>query len=30
MTGLEIARGQRLRLESPGDGGYGDAFERAP
>jgi N-methylhydantoinase B len=30
MTGLEIARGQRLRLESPGGGGYGDAFERAP
>ena len=30
MTGLEISRGQRLRLESPGGGGYGDAFERAP
>jgi N-methylhydantoinase B len=30
LTGLEIARGQRLRLESPGGGGYGDAFERAP
>ena len=30
MTGLEIARGQRLRLESPGGGGYGDAFERPP
>ncbi|MEE8172604.1 MAG: hydantoinase B/oxoprolinase family protein [Alphaproteobacteria bacterium] len=30
MTGLEISRGQRLRLESPGGGGYGNAFERAP
>ena len=30
MTGLEITRGQRLRLESPGGGGYGTAFERAP
>ena len=30
MTGLEITRGQRLRLESPGGGGYGNAFERAP
>ncbi|MBT5674946.1 MAG: hydantoinase B/oxoprolinase family protein [Rhodospirillaceae bacterium] len=29
MTGLRIARGQRLRLESPGGGGYGVAFERA-
>ena len=30
MTGLEITRGQRLRLESPGGGGYGDAFARVP
>jgi N-methylhydantoinase B len=30
MTGLRITRGQRLRLESPGGGGYGPAFERAP
>ena len=30
MTGLEISYGQRLRLESPGGGGYGDALERAP
>ena len=30
MTGLEITRGQHLRLESPGGGGYGNAFERAP
>ncbi len=30
MTGLEIARGQRLRLESPGGGGYGEAFARDP
>ncbi|MBT3172749.1 MAG: hydantoinase B/oxoprolinase family protein, partial [Rhodospirillaceae bacterium] len=28
MTGLKIMRGQRLRLESPGGGGYGVAFER--
>ena len=30
MTGLEISRGQRLRLQSPGGGGYGNAFERDP
>jgi len=30
MTGLKISRGQRLRLQSPGGGGYGPAFERPP
>ena len=30
MTGLKITRGQRLRLESPGGGGYGVALERPP
>ena len=30
MTGLNISRGQRLRLQSPGGGGYGPAFERPP
>ncbi len=30
MTGLRMARGQRLRLQSPGGGGYGAAFERPP
>ena len=30
MTGLKITRGQRLRLESPGGGGYGAALERPP
>lgn len=30
MTGLKVSRGQRLRLQSPGGGGYGPAFERPP
>ena len=30
MTGLKISRGQRLRLQSPGGGGYGNASERDP
>jgi len=30
MVGLKIRRGQRLRLETPGGGGYGPAFERPP
>jgi N-methylhydantoinase B len=30
MTGIRLTRGQRVRLETPGGGGYGPAFERAP
>ncbi len=30
MVGIKIARGQHLRLETPGGGGYGDALERDP
>jgi N-methylhydantoinase B len=30
MVGLAIRRGERLRLESPGGGGYGDPREREP
>jgi len=30
MTGLRIAKGDRLRLETPGGGGYGDPATRAP
>ncbi len=30
MVGIRIARGQRLRLETPGGGGYGDARTRDP
>ncbi|MGI9484291.1 MAG: hydantoinase B/oxoprolinase family protein [Geminicoccaceae bacterium] len=30
MVGIHITRGQRVRLESPGGGGYGSAFERDP
>lgn len=30
MVGIHIRKGQRLRLESPGGGGYGPARERAP
>jgi len=30
MTGLKIKRGERLRLETPGGGGYGDPRERSP
>ncbi len=30
MRGIEIAAGQRVRLETPGGGGYGPASERAP
>ena len=30
MVGLTIRRGQRLRLETPGGGGFGDPCERAP
>ncbi len=28
--GLRLARGQRLRLETPGGGGWGDPFRRDP
>ncbi len=30
MVGIHITRGQRVRLESPGGGGYGQAFARDP
>lgn len=30
MVGLHITRGQRVRLETPGGGGYGDPSLRAP
>lgn len=30
MVGINIEQGERLRLESPGGGGYGNALERAP
>ncbi len=30
MVGLSLARGQRVRLETPGGGGYGDPRERSP
>ncbi len=30
MVGLKITRGERLRLETPGGGGYGPAAERSP
>lgn len=30
MVGIHIERGQKLRLETPGGGGYGAPFERAP
>ncbi len=30
MVGIKIKRGQRLRLETPGGGGYGPAYERDP
>ncbi|MDP6108859.1 MAG: hydantoinase B/oxoprolinase family protein [Rhodospirillales bacterium] len=30
MVGLNLERGQRVRLESPGGGGYGDPLEREP
>ena len=30
MVGLKISRGERLRLETPGGGGYGPARERDP
>lgn len=30
MVGIPLRRGRRLRLETPGGGGYGDPFARAP
>jgi N-methylhydantoinase B len=30
MVGIKIARGQHLRLETPGGGGYGAADQRDP
>jgi N-methylhydantoinase B len=30
MVGIRLARGQRLRIESPGGGGYGPVTEREP
>jgi N-methylhydantoinase B len=30
MTGLKLSRGERLTLESPGGGGYGEALVRDP
>ena len=30
MVGINIEHGERLRLETPGGGGYGNASERAP
>jgi N-methylhydantoinase B len=30
MVGIRLARGQRLRIESPGGGGYGPVAERDP
>ena len=30
MVGINLKRGQRLRLETPGGGGYGDALSRTP
>jgi len=30
MVGIRIAKGERLRLETPGGGGYGAAFARDP
>ena len=30
IVGVRIERGQRVRLETPGGGGYGDAAARSP
>lgn len=30
MVGIRLSRGQRVRLETPGGGGWGDARDRAP
>jgi N-methylhydantoinase B len=30
VTGVKLAQGQRVRLETPGGGGWGDPASRAP
>lgn len=30
MVGIKLAQGQKVRLETPGGGGYGNVLERAP
>ena len=30
MVGIELSRGERVRLETPGGGGYGSAQSREP
>lgn len=30
MVGIKLTQGQKVRLETPGGGGYGDVLERAP
>jgi N-methylhydantoinase B len=30
MVGIHLDQGQRIRLETPGGGGYGNALERDP
>jgi N-methylhydantoinase B len=30
MVGIHLEKGQRIRLETPGGGGYGNASERDP
>lgn len=30
MVGIKLAQGQKVRLETPGGGGYGDVLERVP
>jgi N-methylhydantoinase B len=30
MVGVKLLRGQHLRLETPGGGGYGQALDREP
>jgi N-methylhydantoinase B len=30
MTGIKLKRGQRVRLETPGGGGWGDPAARDP
>ena len=30
MVGIHLEKNQRIRLETPGGGGYGNAYERDP
>ncbi|MCC7281188.1 MAG: hydantoinase B/oxoprolinase family protein, partial [Acetobacteraceae bacterium] len=30
MVGIRLSRGQRVRLETPGGGGWGDPAQRSP